>query len=64
VFVTDHAKALRFYTKVLGFTKKKLDTTLGKFRWLTVVSPEELEGTQLLFYQNDNLAARTYRKQS
>ena len=60
VFVHDQAKALKFYTEVLGFTKK-LDFPLGKFRWLTVVSPEELDGTQLLLEPNDNPAAKTYQ---
>ena len=60
VFVDDQAKALKFYTEVLGFTKK-LDFPLGKFRWLTVISPEEPDGTQLLPEPNDNPAAKTYQ---
>jgi catechol 2,3-dioxygenase-like lactoylglutathione lyase family enzyme len=47
VFVSDQDKALRFYTENLGFVKK-LDFPARKFKWLTVVSPEEPEGTQLL----------------
>ena len=47
VFVDDQDKALKFYTNVLGFVKK-LDFPAGKVKWLTVVSPEEPEGTQLL----------------
>ncbi|WP_340560685.1 VOC family protein [Streptomyces sp. GSL17-111] len=47
VFVDDQAKALRFYTDVLGFTKKA-DVPLGEDRWLTVASPEDPEGTELL----------------
>lgn len=47
VFVDDQDKALRFYTDVLGFVKKH-DVPLGTDRWLTVVSPEEPDGTELL----------------
>jgi predicted enzyme related to lactoylglutathione lyase len=61
VFVDDQGKALKFYTKVLGFVKKS-DITAGKFRWLTVVSPEEPNGTQLLLEPNDNLAAKSYQE--
>jgi predicted enzyme related to lactoylglutathione lyase len=62
VFVDDQDKALKFYTDVLGFVKK-LDITMGKYRWLTVVSPEEPEGTQLLLEPNDNPAAKTYQQE-
>ncbi|HSD58239.1 MAG TPA: VOC family protein [Methanotrichaceae archaeon] len=61
VFVDDQSKALKFYTEVLGFVKRS-DITQGKFRWLTVVSPEEPEGTQLLLEPNDNPAAKTYQE--
>jgi catechol 2,3-dioxygenase-like lactoylglutathione lyase family enzyme len=61
VFVNDQVKALKFYTKVLGFVKKS-DVTAGKYRWLTVVSPEEPEGPQLLLEPNDNPAANTYQE--
>ncbi len=61
VFVDDQEKALKFYTKVLGFVKKS-DITAGKFRWLTVVSPEEPDGTQLLLGPNDNPAAKIYQQ--
>jgi predicted enzyme related to lactoylglutathione lyase len=61
VFVDDQDKALKFYTEVLGFVKK-LDFPMGKFRWLTVVSPEEPEGMQLVLEPNDNPAARTYQQ--
>lgn len=44
IIVRDQAQALRFYTEVLGF-EKKLDLPAGEYRWLTVVSPEEPEGT-------------------
>jgi predicted enzyme related to lactoylglutathione lyase len=61
VFVDDQEKALDFYSRVLGFVKK-LDITAGEFRWLTVVSPEEPDGTQLLLGPNDNPAAKTYQE--
>ena len=61
VFVSDQDRALRFYTEVLGF-RKKLDITAGKFRWLTVVSPEEPDGTQLVLGPNDNPAAKTFQE--
>ncbi len=61
VFVDDQEKALKFYTEVLGFVKKR-DMPAGKFRWLTVVSPEEPDGTELLLEPNDNPAAKTYQK--
>ena len=61
VFVDDQDTALRFYTEVLGFVKK-LDFPVGEFKWLTVVSPEEPDGTQLLLEPNDNPAARAYQK--
>lgn len=61
VFVDDQDKALQFYTEVLGFVKK-LDISLGQYRWLTVVSPEEPDGTQLLLEPNANPAAKTYQQ--
>src|SRR2546427_1580996 len=61
VYVDDQAKALEFYTKVLGFVKKA-DVTAGKYRWLTVVSPEEPNGPQLVLEPNDNPAARLYQE--
>jgi len=66
VFVNDQEKALNFYTNLLGFVKK-LDFPAGKFKWLTVVSPEEPEGTQLLLAPADNAgfhgpAAKTYQE--
>ena len=61
IFVSDQDRALRFYTEVLGF-RKKLDITAGKFRWLTVVSPEEPDGTQLQLGPNDNPAAKTFQE--
>jgi predicted enzyme related to lactoylglutathione lyase len=61
VFVDDQEKALRFYTEVLGFVKKT-DFSNGPYRWLTVGSPEEPDGTQLQLALNDNPAAKTYQQ--
>lgn len=61
VFVDDQDKALRFYTEVLGFTKKS-DFSQGPFRWLTVVSPEDPGGTELQLALNNNSAAKTYQQ--
>ena len=61
IFVDDQSKALRFYTEVLGFTKKA-DFSNGPFRWLTVASPEERDGTELQLALNNNPAAKTYQQ--
>ncbi|TMQ14228.1 MAG: VOC family protein [Deltaproteobacteria bacterium] len=61
VYVDDQEKALRFYTEVLGFVKKA-DFSNGPFRWLTVTSPEEPEGTELQLALNDNPAAKAYQQ--
>lgn len=61
IYVNDQTKALQFYTEVLGFVKKA-DFTQGPFRWLTVASPEELDGTELQLALNDNPAARAYQQ--
>ena len=61
VYVDDQEKALRFYTDVLGFVKKA-DFTQGPFRWLTVASKEEPDGTQLQLALNNNPAAKTYQQ--
>jgi predicted enzyme related to lactoylglutathione lyase len=61
VFVDNQDKALRFYTEVLGFVKKQ-DISMGKYRWLTVVSPEEPEQAQLVLEPNDNPAAKDYQQ--
>jgi predicted enzyme related to lactoylglutathione lyase len=61
VFVDDQDKALRFYTEVLGFAKKA-DFSQGPFRWLTVGSSEEPDGTQLQLALNSNAAAKTYQE--
>ncbi|HXI94286.1 MAG TPA: VOC family protein [Blastocatellia bacterium] len=61
VYVDDQEKALRFYTEVLGFAKKA-DFSKGPFRWLTVASPEDPDGTQLQLALNDNPAAKAYQQ--
>ncbi|HEV3063279.1 MAG TPA: VOC family protein [Vicinamibacterales bacterium] len=60
VYVDDQARALRFYTEVLGFAKKA-DFSQGPFRWLTVASPEEPDGTELQLALNDKPAAKAYQ---
>ena len=61
LYVDDQDKALRFYTEVLGFAKKA-DFSNGPFRWLTVVSPEEPDGTELQLAPNSNPAAKAYQQ--
>ena len=61
LYVDDQDKALRFYTDVLGFAKKT-DFTQGPYRWLTLVSPEEPDGTELQLALNNNPAAQTYQQ--
>ena len=61
VFVNDQAKALTFYTGTLGFVKKA-DMSAGNYRWLTVTSPEDRDGTQLVLEPNENPAAKTYQE--
>ena len=61
VYVDDQNKALRFYTEVLGFAMKA-DFSQGPFRWLTVASPEEPDGTELQLALNDNPAAKAYQQ--
>lgn len=60
VHVDDQSQALDFYTNVLGFVKKD-DIDLGEARWLTVVSPDEPEGTELLLEPSDHTAVEPYR---
>ncbi|MFF5895622.1 VOC family protein [Streptomyces argenteolus] len=60
VFVDDQDKALRFYTDVLGFVKKH-EIPLGAARWLTVVSPEAPEGTELLLEPDGHPAVKPYK---
>ena len=61
VLVDDQDKALRFYTDVLGFVKKT-EIPLGEARWLTVVSPEEPEGTELLLEPDAHPAAKPFKQ--
>ena len=61
IYVDDMDKALHFYTDVLGFVKKA-DFSKGPYRWLTVASPEEPNGTELQLALNDNPAAKTYQQ--
>ena len=60
VLVDDQAKALRFYTERLGFMKKN-DIPLGSASWLTVVSPDEPEGTELLLEPDGHPAAKPFK---
>jgi predicted enzyme related to lactoylglutathione lyase len=61
VYVDDQDKALRFYTDVLGLVKKT-DVSQGPYRWLTVASPDEPDGTELQLALNDNPAAGAYQQ--
>jgi catechol 2,3-dioxygenase-like lactoylglutathione lyase family enzyme len=61
VLVDDQEKALKFYTDVLGFAKKT-DVPLGEARWLTVVSPEEPDGTELLLEPDGHPAAKPFKE--
>lgn len=60
VFVDDQGEALTFYTDVLGFVKKT-DLPLGEDRWLTVVSPQDPEGTELLLEPDRHPAVGPYK---
>jgi predicted enzyme related to lactoylglutathione lyase len=61
LYVNDQGKALKFYTEILGFVRKA-DITAGKYRWLTVVSPEDPDGTQLILEPNENPVAKAYQE--
>ena len=61
VYVDDQDKALRFYTDVLGFVKKA-EFSQGPYRWLTVASAEDADGTELQLALNDNPAAKAYQQ--
>ncbi len=60
VYVDDQDKALEFYTEKLGF-RKQTEIPLGDFRWLTVVSPEQTDGPELLLEPDAHPAARTFK---
>ena len=61
VFVNDQNEALKFYTETLGFVKKH-DVPVGKFKWLTVVSPDDPDGTELLLEPNDNPLSQAFQQ--
>ena len=60
VLIDDQDKALRFYTDVLGF-EKKAEVPLGQHRWLTVVSPDDPNGTELLLEPDEHPAAKPFK---
>jgi catechol 2,3-dioxygenase-like lactoylglutathione lyase family enzyme len=60
VLVDDQAKALAFYTDVLGF-EKKTDIPIGEHRWLTVVSPEAPDGVELVLEPDEHPAAKPFK---
>ena len=61
VMVDDQAKALRFYTEVLGFVKKR-EIPFGEHAWLTVVSPEDPDGTELSLEPDEHPAAQPFKQ--
>jgi catechol 2,3-dioxygenase-like lactoylglutathione lyase family enzyme len=61
VYVDDQAKALAFYTEKLGFTKKT-DVPAGEYRWLTVSSPADPDGVELLLEPEGHPAARPFKE--
>ena len=61
IFVEDQARALAFYTDVIGFRKKE-DIAMGEYRWLTVVSPEGVHGVELVLEPMAFPPARTYQQ--
>ena len=61
VLVDDQEKALRFYTEVLGFVKKT-EVPLGEHRWLTVVSPEDPDGVELVLEPDGHPAVRPFKE--
>jgi predicted enzyme related to lactoylglutathione lyase len=61
LYVDDQERALRFYTDILGLAIKA-DFSNGPFRWLTVTSPEEPDGTELQLALNDNPAGKAYQQ--
>ena len=61
IFVENQDRALDFYTRVLGFVKRH-DIPVGQFRWITVVSPQGNQETELVLEPNENPAAKTYQE--
>lgn len=61
LFVQDQDKALEFYSEKLGFVKKE-DVPVGEYRWITLVSPDDQEGTELLLEPNNHPAAKEYQQ--
>ncbi|MGP3917807.1 VOC family protein [Nonomuraea sp. 10N515B] len=61
VFVDDQEQAMRFYTDVLGFTVKH-DVPLGEDRWLTVVSPDDVDGTELVLEPSSHPAVPPFKE--
>lgn len=61
LFVEDQDKALEFYSETLGFVKKH-DVPAGEFRWITLVSSDDQDGTELVLEPNDNQTAKEYQK--
>ncbi len=61
VLVDDQAKALRFYTDVLGFVKKT-EVPMGEHAWLTVVSPDQPDGTELVLEPDEHPAVRPFKR--
>ncbi|MFV2175737.1 VOC family protein [Actinomadura sp. LOL_016] len=61
VYVDDQERALRFYTETLGFVKKT-DAPAGEYRWLTVVSPDQPDGTELLLEPDAHPAAKPFKE--
>ncbi|MCW3839085.1 VOC family protein [Micromonospora yasonensis] len=61
VYVDDQDKALRFYTEVLGFVKKT-EVPVGEYRWLTVVSPDQPDGVELLLEPDAHPAAKAFKE--
>lgn len=61
IFVENQAKALAFYTDILGFRKKQ-DIPVGEFRWLSVVSPEAPDAAELVLEPNANPAAKAFQE--
>ncbi|MBX3001547.1 MAG: VOC family protein [Caldilineaceae bacterium] len=61
VMVDDQARALAFYTEKLGFVKKQ-DIDMGEARWLTLVSPEDSSGVELLLEPTGHPASKVFQK--